>query len=144
MIERSRVRVLAGATGEFFSPGSTVISVSVPYHWGELPQVPFLSRQKFCRDKHVFVATKHVFVPTKYLSRQAYFCRDKKRVCRDKSKLVVTKLLSRQNYVCRDKSIFAYAPPQKKEDVLYCRDKHVFVATRVCRDKKYTYDRSHQ
>ena len=46
MIERSRVRVLAGATGEFFSPGSTVISVSVPYHWGELPKVPF------------FVATK--------------------------------------------------------------------------------------
>ena len=134
MIERSRVRVLAGATGEFFSPGSTVISVSVPYHWGELPQVPFLSRQKFCRDKHVFVATKHVFVPRKYLSRQAYFCRDKKRVCRDKSKLVVTKLLSRQNYVCRDKSIFAYAapPPKKKKKKKMC-----FVLsrqTRVCRN----------
>ena len=135
MIERSRVRVLAGATGEFFSPGSTVISVSVPYHWGELPQVPFLSRQKFCRDKHVFVATKHVFVPRKYLSRQAYFCRDKKRVCRDKSKLVVTKLLSRQNYVCRDKSIFAYAPPQKKKMFCIvatntCLSQHAFVATK--------------
>ena len=23
-------------------------------HWRELPQVSFLSRQKFCRDKHVF------------------------------------------------------------------------------------------
>ena len=128
MIERSRVRVLAGATEEFFSPGSTVISVSVPYHWGELPQVPFLSRQKFCRDKHVFVATKHVFVPTKYLSRQAYFCRDKKRVCRDKSKLVVTKLLSRQNYVCCDKSIFAYAHTPKKMCFVLSRQ------TRVCRN----------
>ena len=60
----------------------------------------FLSRQKFCRDKHTFVAAKDVF-------------------CRDKSKLVATfvatksrlllqifiatTVLSRQNYVCRDK-----------------------------------------
>ena len=124
MIERSRVRVLAGAAGEFFSPGSTVISVFVPYHWGELPQVPFLSRQKFCRDKHVFVATKHVCVPRKYLSRQAYFCRDKKRVCRDKSKLVVTKLLSRQKYIC--------IRTHTQKDV-FCRDKLVFVAN-FCRN----------
>ena len=27
------------------------------YHWRELPQVPFLSRQTFCRNKRVFVAT---------------------------------------------------------------------------------------
>ena len=32
----------------------------VEYHGRELPQVSFLTRQKFCLDKHVFVATKHV------------------------------------------------------------------------------------
>ena len=37
---------------------------------------------KFCRHKHVFVATKHVFCPDKIMqisfsSRQTYFCRDK-------------------------------------------------------------------
>jgi len=74
------------------------------YHWLEMPQVSFLSRQTrvchnktrllsrhkhacrdkrfvaasmFCRDKHVFVTTKHVF-------------------CRDTSMLVATKVLSRQ------------------------------------------------
>ena len=31
------------------------------YQWRELPQVSFSSRQKFCRDKHVFVTTKHIF-----------------------------------------------------------------------------------
>ena len=31
------------------------------YRWLELPQVSFLSRQIFCRNKHVFVETKHVF-----------------------------------------------------------------------------------
>ena len=42
-----------------------------------------LSRQIFCRLKHVFVATiifsydKHDFVATNVLSRQAYLCRDK-------------------------------------------------------------------
>ena len=112
-----------------------------PFHiiGGSCQKYHFLSRQKFCRDKHVFVATKHVFVPTKYLSRQAYFCRDKKPVCRDKSKLVVTKLLSRQNYVCRDKSIFAYAHTPKKmcfvlsQQTRVCREllsQHVFVATK--------------
>ena len=48
------------------------------YHWRELPQVSFWSRQKFCRDKHVF-------------------CRDKTRLfCLDKSMLSATKPLSRQ------------------------------------------------
>ena len=56
------------------------------YHWRELPQVSFSSRQKLCRYKHTFVATKDMF------------CRDKhmfvatKRVCRDKS-FVVTKMI---------------------------------------------------
>ena len=51
------------------------------YYWRELPQVSFLSRQKFCLDKYVFDEAKHVF-------------------CRDKSMLATTKLLSRQKYAC--------------------------------------------
>ena len=64
------------------------------YHWRELPQVSFLSRQKFWRDKHMFDATKHVF------------CHDKSMFFRDKYIFVATKhfskVLSRQAYFCRD------------------------------------------
>ena len=71
-------------------------------HWWELPQVSFLSRQKFCHNKPVFVTTKHVF-------------------CRDKSVLVATKLcLSWQN-LCRDKHTFVMT-----KDV-FCPDKLFYV-----------------
>ena len=42
------------------------------YHWWELPQVTFLLRQKFCREKNI-------------LSRQAYFLSRQTCICRDKS-----------------------------------------------------------
>ena len=60
------------------------------YHWRELPQVSFLSRQKFCcRDKIMFVATKP-------LLRQTRVCRDKHKF---KHHFVATKLcLSRQYF----------------------------------------------
>ena len=60
------------------------------YHWRELPQVSFLSRQMFCRDKIMFVATKyfchdkHVFVAKKK-------CLSKQNVC-DKTCFVVTNM----------------------------------------------------
>ena len=81
------------------------------YHWRELPQVSFWSRQKFCRYKHCFVATKDVF-------------------CRDKSMLSATKRLSNRcvcrDKTCRDKHTFA----ARKH--VFCRDKHVF-----CRHKTF-------
>ena len=50
------------------------------YRWRELPQVSFLSRQKFCSDKHTFVMTKdvfcsdkHVFVMTIFLLWQIWY-----------------------------------------------------------------------
>ena len=87
--------------------------VPADYQWRELPQLGFLSRQKFRRDKHVFVATKHI-------------------LCRDK-----THLLSRQNNACRDKTFVGINIFLSQQDV--CRDKHIFVGTkRVCRDK-YTF-----
>ena len=68
------------------------------HYWRELPQVSFLSRQKICRDNHVFFATKHVF-------------------CRDKSMLVATKLFSRKTRVCfvATKMILGAAPASDKE-----------------------------
>ena len=51
------------------------------HHWQELRQVSFLSRQRFCCDKHMFVMTydKHVFVATRDVCflRQKYACRNK-------------------------------------------------------------------
>ena len=92
------------------------------YYWRELPQVLFLSRQKFCRYKHVFVETKHVF-------------------CRDKSMLAVTKLLSRQNHVCRDKIclsrqaycfIMFHFTRVLSQQTRVCRDRSKLVATKIC------------
>ena len=58
-------------------------------HWRELSQVPFLSQQKFCHDKYVFVTTN---------------------VCssRQNMSFVVTKVcLLWQNYICHDESYVA-------------------------------------
>ena len=74
-----------------------------PYHWQEMPQGSFMSPQKCCHDKHVFVATKHFF-------------------CHNKNMLITRKLLLWQNYVCHDKTFVA-------TDI--CLNKHNFVATKV-------------
>ena len=81
------------------------------YHWRELPQAEFLSRQKFCCDKHVF--------------------------CHDKSMLAATKLLSWQNClswqkfccntnICHDKHVFVAT------SILLLRQKTCFVMTNAC------------
>ena len=83
------------------------------YHWRELPQVSFLSQQKFCFDKHVFccnksmLATTKVFVETKTLS-------------------VVTKLcLSRQTRVCHEENFVVTS-------ILLLQQKTCFVVTNTC------------
>ena len=88
------------------------------HHWRELPQVSFLSRQKFCRNKHAFVETNMC------LSRQNNICRDKtfvttKTLYRDKHGF------ARQKYSCGKHTFVAI------KDV-FCRHKHVFVATETC------------
>ena len=90
--------------------------IEFSYHWRVLPQVQFLSRQKFCHDKQVFVATNHVFCRN--------FCRDKSFVTTNKSRL-----LSRQNYVCRNKAFVATNS--------VCHDK-TFATTNIllCSDKR--------
>ena len=98
------------------------------YHWRELPQVSFLSRQSFlllsrqrvCRNK------------TGLLSRQKYGCCDKT--------FVETKLKNSQNifYLSRQNKSFVAIKLRKYH---FCRDKsffatNVFVATNVCWDKR--------
>ena len=46
------------------------------YHWRVSPQVSFLSRQMFCRDKHSFVTTKDAYSRDNK-SMQNYVCGDK-------------------------------------------------------------------
>ena len=92
------------------------------YHWRELPQVSFLSRQMFCRDKQLFVSQmccrdKHVFVATKHV------------ICRNKSMLVATKRLWHQTRVCRDKHNFVATNIILSRQKL-CRGNHTFVATK--------------
>ena len=48
------ITVLTPARSSTDSVGEYKYSTHI-YHWRELPQVSFLSQQKFCRDKHVFV-----------------------------------------------------------------------------------------
>ena len=93
----ARLRVISLAW-EWHQQWQTV-RTSLIYHLRELPQVSFLSQQKFCRDKHVFVVTKYVFwcdksmlVATKLLSQQTYFCCNKtfvvSNICRSKVNFV--------------------------------------------------------
>ena len=98
---------------------------TIYYHWRELPQVSFLSREKYacrdipCCDKIMFVATK-------------YFCRGKTfvttNIFRDKGNFSARKLLLRQKYACRDKTFVLTNTCLSRQNI--CRDKQNF-----CRDK---------
>ena len=83
------------------------------YHWRKLPQLRFLSRQKFChvscRDKSILVAKKKK--KKKSLSRQ-------KKKKKKKKKIVAIKKFF------RDKSIVA-------TNILLSRQKTCFVATKI-------------
>ena len=84
----------------------------------------FLLWQKFCRDKHVFVATKHIFC------RDKIFCVDKTfvvtNICHNKHNFVVTKVLS-----WRTCFFFATKDMCLLQRKYACCDK-TFVATKLC------------
>ena len=102
------------------------VSATHTSHWRELPQVSFLSWEKFCRNKHVFVTPGLVpsFVATKVcwswqnLSRQTYFCHDK-------IMFIATKVVSRQAYFCHDKHVFVATKH------VFCYNKSVLVTTNM-------------
>jgi len=105
------------------------------YHWRELPQVSFWSRQKFCRDKHVF-------------------CRDKARLfCLDKSMLSATKPLSRQKClsntcvcvcVCVATSFVATSILLPRENMSFVATNTFLSLQNFCRDRNDTCSSSHQ
>ena len=63
------------------------------YNWQELPEGSFLSRQKFCRNKLIFV------LATKVFSQQAYFCQDKHTFVTTKDMFVVTNTCFHKTFI---------------------------------------------
>ena len=99
------------------------------FHWRELPQVYFLSQQKYCRDKHLFCRDKGMLAAT------IFFCRDTTflviNICRDKTFLTTSILLSRQKTCFVMTNMFVTT----KQSLLrqnFCRDQILFVATKIC------------
>ena len=111
-------------TDEAAWPAPTVL-LAYSYYWRELPQVSFLSRQtRVCRDKTPLSSWQ------KYACRDTYFSRDNFFVAtslgRDKHNFVEPKLLSRHTYFCRDKHVFVATK------YLFCHDKSMLVAKNTC------------
>ena len=111
------------------------IPSQVSYHWRELPQVSFLSQQKFCRNKQGFSQQNTSFVATKECLWRQNVCRDEHifvqaRVCRDKTRLLYGMLVA-TNYLSRQTRVVTWYA---------CRHK-LFVATNtschICRDKRF-------
>ena len=61
------------------------------YHWRELLQVSFLSRQNFCRDKSMLVATELCFLRQIFVAINIILSRQK--FCCDKYIFVATKMV---------------------------------------------------
>ena len=118
------------------------------YHWRELPQVSFLSWQKNCCNKHMFVMTnmcfdKHMFWQTHvwhdkrvFVATTHIFCHYKSMLVATKYNFVTTTVLSRQAYFCHDKHVFVMTKHVFCHDKYACHDKskHVFVTTNICCD----------
>ena len=66
MIERSRVRIPAGAVGEFSSPGSTFCADSFryPFH-SRVTAVARKRSRSFCQKSRWQVTAKHSYTVTK-------------------------------------------------------------------------------
>ena len=106
------------------------------YHWRELPQVSFWSRQKFCRDKHVFCRDK-----------TRLFCLRQKYAFRDET-FVATKVFVKHVCVC---VCVCVATSFVATSILLPRENMSFVATNTflslqnfCRDRNDTCSSSHQ
>ena len=112
-------------------------------HWRELPQVSFLSRQKFCHDKHIFCQNS-------CLSWQTCVCCDKTHLLSWRKCVVMTKLLWRQTYFCGDKHNFVATKHLSWQTHKYlswqkfCHNKNIvvtnnFVTTKVLSQQAYYY-----
>ena len=92
------------------------------YHWRELPQVSFVSWQKFCHDKCVCHGK------TCLLLWQKYACHDK--TLFRQNNFVATKVLLwlSQTNICHDKNLLQWT---------HAWDKHNFVATKLLLQQEY-------
>ena len=106
------------------------------YHWRELPQVSFLSRQKFCRR------TRVCRDKTRLLSRQKYACRDKTFVVTNISP-DKHKLFSRQAYFCRDKITFVATSLLLSQQICVLLRQTRLVSTKVCLSRQKFYSCKH-
>ena len=112
-------------------------------HWQELSQTPFLSWQKFCHDKHVFVTTKHVFcgdksmlVTTTCLLRHNFVATGILMLGQKTCFVMTNTCLSRQKYACHDKIIFVVTKSYVATNIIFSRqnfshDKPTFVTTKM-------------
>ena len=87
------------------------------YHWQELPQVSFLSWQKFCCDKLTFVMTNMCLLLLNIF-------------CRNKSMLDMT-CLSQQTWFCHNKSFV------EASILLSCQFFYYFLAANMCLAQQY-------
>ena len=119
------------------------------YHWRELPQVPFLSRQKFCHvTKLLCCLSPQNVCRDKYLSQQTKFCRNKYLPQQtilsrqnDKHTFVATNTCSVATKVC-----FILLAAPASDSILLSREKiqSKLVATKQCLSRqkcreKYTF-----
>ena len=110
-------------------PNITIDSSFQLYHWREMPQVSFLSQQKFCREDK-----------TRLLPQQKYACRDKTFVatkdffCRNKHVFVAT---SDKTFVAT-KMILVAAPASDIVMVRCCLDRSTAVSTVLLYRQKRT------
>ena len=113
MTTHSRIiSVMFGTVHHGSTTGEFGLTVHENYHWQELSQVSFLSPQKFCHDKHVFVATTVCLSWQNCLSWQIFVVT---KVFCDKHNFVATSIL----LLCATKDVF-------------CHDKHMCVTTNTC------------
>ena len=109
---------------------------------GAVPQVIFLSRQRFCRDKHVFIATNMCFSrqKTRLLSRQKYekLCLSRQICCFFCFVFLIDKhtFVASIDVFCRNKHVSVSTKVCLSQQNV-CRDNIMFVATNICcRDKQ--------
>ena len=105
------------------------------YHWREVPQVSFLTRQKFLSSHKHFVVTNMCCDKTCLLTWQKYACHDN--IMFVAAKNVVTNMcLLRQTCICCDKASIATSMRLSQRLLLQQTCKVSLPWQNVCCDKK--------
>ena len=125
----------------FFSlmSGSEKRSLATPVSFPGVYTGGSCHKYHFCRDKNT------CFVSTKVIETKDGFCRDKHVfVATNVSLFVATKLLPRQTYSCRDKTFASSNILLSRQKTCYVATNPCLSRQNICRDKKYTCGSSRQ